>query len=216
MKLQYLGHSSFRIISEMGTTIVCDPYDSDFTGLNMPCVRCDVATISHHHGDHDYTQALSGSFAEIDAVLTFPADDIAIDSIETYHDDKKGSLRGKNIVFCFSVDGMRVVHLGDIGCLDENVVRFAKNCDVLLVPVGGTYTVDAQGPKWYVDAVCPNIVVPMHYKVPQLKFDLGTLQDFLNLFDAEQILVSDSDSLQLSDAPQYSQTKVIVLQKFQD
>ena len=186
MKLQYLGHASFRIISEMGTTVVCDPFKADWVGFDMAKVRCDVVTISHHHGDHDCMDSIIGSPAELDEVISCAADDIAIVSYETFHDDAKGAKRGKNLVFTFLVDGLKVVHMGDIGCLDPKVVEKIKGCDLLLLPVGGTFTVDATGAKWYVDNALPKIVVPMHYKTDEHDFTVDgveKLADFSRAFD---------------------------------
>ena len=216
MKLQYLGHASFRIISEMGTTVVCDPYKSDWVGFDMARVRCDVVTISHHHGDHDCLDSIIGSPAELDLAIACAADDIAIESFETYHDEVKGAKRGKNLVFTFLVDGLKVVHMGDVGCLDEEVVEKIKGCDILLLPVGGTFTVDAAGAKWYVDRVAPRIVVPMHYKTDEHSFNVDGVDKFLSKFSAECVQVSSTDALTLYDAPDNDTTQVVVLQRFKD
>ena len=216
MKLQYLGHASFRIISEMGTTVVCDPYKNDWVGFDMARVRCDVVTISHHHGDHDCMDSIIGTPAELDVEIACAADDVAIESIETFHDDAQGAKRGKNLVFTFLVEGLKVVHMGDVGCLDEKVVAKINECDVLLLPVGGTFTVDATGAKWYVDAVKPKIVVPMHYKTDEHSFDVDGVDKFLSLFAADHVTVSQSDTLTLYDAPQNAETQVVVLQRFKD
>lgn len=147
MKIQYLGHACFRLISDMGTTIVCDPYNSEMVGFSMSRVRCDVVTVSHHHDDHDCLDSIIGAPAVIDVAGECCADDVAITSIATYHDDVRGKKRGNNLVFCFSIDGLKVVHMGDIGCFDDNVLKTIENCDVLLIPVGGTFTVDASEAK---------------------------------------------------------------------
>ncbi len=216
MKLQYLGHACFRIISEMGTTVVCDPYKADWVGFAMTPVRCDVVTISHHHGDHDCLDGILGQPAELDTEICCTADDIAVESISTFHDDVQGAKRGKNLVFVFTVDGLKVVHMGDIGFFDENVVAKIKNCDVLLLPVGGTFTVDAKGAKRYVDAVQPKIVVPMHYKSAEHKFDVDGVDKFLALFDSAQIRPSRLDTLVLDDAPADGQTEVVAMERFKD
>ena len=216
MKLQYLGHSCFRLISEMGTTIVCDPYSSDMVGEDMPCVRTDVVTISHHHKDHDCMDNVTGSPAELDMEISCCADDIAVKSLPTFHDNEKGSKRGKNLVFTFNVDGLNVVHMGDIGCKDIDIVKNIYGCDVLMLPVGGVYTVDAEGAKWYVDQVKPKIVVPMHYMTPRHKFELGSVDKFLSLFDKEQVTLSAGDRLELYDVPQNDTARVVVLQKFDE
>lgn len=210
MKLQYLGHSSFRIISDMGMTVVTDPYKSDMVGLQMPQVRCDVVTMSHHHADHDCTESILGHPTEIDVCGACAADDVAINSFETFHDDKKGSLRGKNLVFTFLVDGLKIAHLGDIGCLDEKVAQSLVGCDLLLVPVGGTYTVDHLGAKWYVDKINPKIVIPMHYKLGTSTIDISPVDDFLSLFDQQQIR-HVGDTLNLFDTPENETPLVYVM-----
>ncbi|MDE7454444.1 MAG: MBL fold metallo-hydrolase [Clostridia bacterium] len=216
MKIQYLGHSCFRLISDMGTTVVCDPYSSSMVGLNMPSVRCDVVTMSHHHNDHDCMDNVLGTPAELDAEITCCADDIAISTISTFHDDEKGAKRGNNLVFVFEAEGLKVAHMGDVGCLDDNVVNKLKCCDVLLLPVGGVYTVDANGAKRYVDEINPKIVIPMHYMTSSHKFALNSLDEFLSLFDEKQVIRSNNDSLTLYDNPQNDQPQVIVLNMFED
>ena len=201
MKLQYLGHSCFRLISEMGMTIVTDPYKPSMVGLDLPNVRCDVVTMSHHHDDHNCMQNVLGTPTEIDVEIACVADDVAIQSYPTFHDEQQGKLRGKNLVFTFLVDGLKIAHLGDIGCLDENITKQLANYDVLLVPVGGTYTVDHVGAKWYVDQIQPKIVVPMHYKFGTSKIDIAPIDAFLQQFDSAQIR-HIGDTLNIYDYPE--------------
>lgn len=216
MKIQYLGHSCFRLISDMGTTIVCDPYKSSMVGLEMPSVRCDVVTTSHGHDDHACMDNVLGNPAVLNCEVTCCADDIAVTTVPTFHDDEKGAKRGNNIVFVFEIDGMKAAHMGDVGCLDEGVAEALKNCDVLILPVGGVFTVDAQGAKWYVDKINPKLVLPMHYMTPSHKFKLGALNDFLSLFDAAQVERRSVDSLVLYDVPENARPQVIVLEMFRD
>ena len=216
MKLQYLGHAAFRIISDMGTTIVTDPYDGKMTGFEMAPVRTDVVTVSHHHGDHDCMNSILGNPAVVDEEIACAADDIAVASYSTFHDEDKGAKRGTNLVFTFLVDGIKVVHMGDIGCRDENIVEKIKFCDVLLLPVGGTFTVDADGAKWYVDEVKPKIVIPMHYKSEEHSFDIDGVDEFLSLFDEAAVTRSVSDTLTLYDVPLNDEPRIIVLQRYQD
>ena len=216
MKLQYLGHACFRIISEMGTTVVCDPYDGNMVGFDMARVRCDVVTVSHHHGDHDCMDGILGNPAVLDEVISCAADDVAVESYATFHDDERGAKRGSNLVFSFLVDGLKVVHMGDVGCLDEEIAKKIKGCDVLLLPVGGTFTVDAKGAKWYVDQAQPKIVVPMHYKTDEHSFTVDGVEKFLAQFSSADITRSESDTLTLFDAPDNDRTKFVTLQRFKD
>lgn len=216
MKLQYMGHSCFRLISDMGTTIVCDPYSPSMVGLNMPSVRCDVVTMSHHHSDHDCMDCIIGTPAELDGEITCCADDIAISTVATFHDDEKGAKRGNNTVFVFEAEGLKIAHMGDVGCLDENVVNAIAGCDVMLLPVGGVYTVDAVGAKWYVDKVNPKTVIPMHYMTANHKFKLNSLNEFLALFDKAQVTRDVGDSYVLYDVPQNDKPQIVVLDMFDD
>lgn len=215
MKIQYLGHASFRLISDLGTTIVCDPYNGEMVGFDMARVRCDVVTVSHHHDDHDCMDNIIGSPAVIDCEGQCCADDVAITSVITYHDDAKGSKRGKTLVFCFLIDGLKVVHMGDVGFFDEKIVERIVNCDVLLLPVGGVFTVDAVCAKKYVDSANPKIVIPMHYKSDGHCFQIDGVNKFTDMFSKCDVEYSVNDSMTLSDTPHNEKTRIVVLQKFE-
>lgn len=213
MKLQYLGHSCFRLISEMGTTIVTDPFDEKAVGFAMTPVRCDAVTVSHRHSDHDCLDSILGNPAVLDREGFCTADDVSVESYASFHDDVRGAKRGGNLVFRFDVDGISVVHMGDIGCFDEALAQKIRQCDVLLLPVGGTFTVDAAGAKRWVDAVCPKIVVPMHYKTAEHSFNIDGVDKFLSLFQGTAVI--EADALVLSDVPDYP-TRIALLQRFCD
>ncbi len=215
MKIQYLGHSSFRLISDIGTTIVTDPYNKELVGYAMPKVRCDVVTVSHQHDDHNYVEALNGNPAVVDKVLSCPADDVALDGFVVCHDNKGGSLRGLNTVFCFSIDGIKLAHMGDIGEKKESVVDRLEGTDVLMIPVGGFYTIDADTAKWYVDNIRPKIVLPMHYATPDCTLNIAPLADFTDKFDQEYVKYLDCDTLNIDQQPDYP-TTIVVLPRYQD
>lgn len=201
MKIQYLGHACFRLISSIGTAIICDPYNSQKVGFSLPQVSCDVVTISHRHDDHDCIEEVRGTPAVLEGEVAIAADDVAIQSIKCFHDDQKGKLRGENHVFCFLIDGLKVVHMGDVGEKNEELAKRLQGCDVLLLPVGGIYTVDAEGAKWYVDKIQPKVVVPMHYKTAEHNFEIDGVEKFLQLFPSEQVRRLHTETLSLEDAP---------------
>lgn len=216
MKIQYLGHSSFRLISQMGNSVVTDPYNGRLTGYDMPHVNCDIVTVSHHHDDHNYIEALGGQPAVLDTQCEGTADDICIKSYSTFHDDKKGALRGANLVFTFLIDGINIAHLGDIGLYDQSIVDALKGCNVLLVPVGGHYTIDAVTAKKYVDAINPQLVIPMHYAVPQGTIDIGMVDDFVDLFPMGTVVRADTDTIETDYIMDDDKQKVVVMDQYQD
>lgn len=214
MKIQYLGHSCFRLISDMGMTIVCDPYDEKTLTHPAPQLSCDAVTVSHRHHDHDCADAMLGRPVLLEREVALAADDVTITSIKSFHDDKKGKLRGENYVFCFSFSGIKVVHMGDIGEKDLALAAQIRGCDVLLLPVGGVYTVDAEGAYWYVQQVRPKIVVPMHYHTDQHTFDLDGLDKFLALCQSFPIK-RVCETLTLEDVPN-GDTQIVVMQPYED
>ena len=181
MRIRYLGHSSFAITDSAGLTVVTDPFGD--VGFLMPRVRADAVTVSHAHFDHCNVQAVEGSPVVFDKSGSCDWKGISIRAIETAHDDCGGKKRGKNLVFRLCMDGITVCHLGDLGedCT-ESLVKSLLPVDVLLIPVGGTYTITAEKAKEYVDAIKPKIVIPMHYQTEGLNLAIGGVEAFTKQF----------------------------------
>ncbi|RJX29270.1 MAG: hypothetical protein C4554_01165 [Dethiobacter sp.] len=187
VKLQFRGHACF-LMEVDGLRILTDPY-SPQVGYGTLDVQVNVVTVSHEHMDHNYTAAASG--AQIIRGLTadglgwedvsFAVGDINISSLATYHDDAAGKLRGRNAVFVFDIGNLRLVHLGDLGhVFNEGEVEKLKPVDVLIIPVGGHYTIDAQEAKQVVEQLSPAVVIPMHYKTKVIRnWPIAELKTFL-------------------------------------
>lgn len=180
MKIKWLGHSCFKITSSKGIRILTDPFD-DNVGYKIPSVEADIVTTSHSHYDHNFVDCVMGNFEVLDKVGNFYVKDIPILGVPTYHDNEAGAKRGDNIVYVFEVDGIRVCHLGDLGHIlnPEQIVMLGK-IDVLMIPVGGNYTINAEEAIEVVEALKPKIVIPMHYKTPVIKFDIATVDEFID------------------------------------
>ena len=193
MKIKYLGHSSFLLTESTGTSVVCDPY-GEGVGFKMPKVSADAVTISHHHFDHDNAAAVSGKTLVLDKEQGVKLDGVYIKAVKSFHDDKKGKLRGENVIFKFRMDGLDICHLGDLGegCSAE-LIEAILPVNILLIPVGGNYTIDAAQAKEYVDRIMPDVVVPMHYRTKDCKIDIGKIDGFLDLFEGENVEIEECD-----------------------
>lgn len=213
MKIDYLGHSCFALTESTGTSVVCDPYD-DSVGFKMPEVKADAVTVSHHHYDHDCISNVGGNPEIIDSECSYDLPGVEINAIKSFHDGVRGKLRGENIIFKFRMDGIDICHLGDLGesCSPE-LIELILPVNVLLIPIGGTYTIDAEMAKEYVDRIMPDIVIPMHYRTKDCKLDIDKIDEFLNLFDKDCVEELDTSSLELSRSDLDGETKIIVLRR---
>lgn len=214
MKIEYLGHSCFKLTESTGTSIVTDPYGG--IGYELPTdLRADFVTKSHEHYDHNNVAAVKGNPKVIDKEGTYEFSGVEIEGIGSYHDEQGGRLRGENVIYKFWLDGVVVCHLGDLGeeCSAELLEQISP-VNVLLIPVGGTYTIDADRAKEYVDRLMPDVVIPMHYKTRSLNIDLDKLQAFLELFDDEDVEIGHKSVLELfRDDMATEKTKIILLER---
>ncbi|MCH5203778.1 MAG: MBL fold metallo-hydrolase [Oscillospiraceae bacterium] len=174
MKIIWNGHSCFTVEAD-GSTVVVDPYsDGTVPGYAPLRLTADAVFCSHEHSDHNGREAVT---------LTGRDCAISVQEIHTFHDDKKGSMRGENIIRVFSAEGMRVAHLGDLGCEPEpEQLEQLKGLDAVLIPVGGFFTINAEQAKSLVDKLEPRVVIPMHYSFPGHGYDvIETVDKFLKL-----------------------------------
>ena len=190
--ITYHGHSCFTLQSG-GYTIAVDPYDDHVPGYRPLQLTANAVCCSHGHSDHSWVQAV-----QIEEKAASP---FTITEIEGFHDDAGGSKRGPNTMRVFEAEGLKVAHLGDIGCMPpEEDLEKLKGLDVCLVPVGGFYTIDAKQAKELMDILQPRIVVPMHYRLNDKGFDvIGTLSDFTKLWLPQTIYFAGSNTLELTE-----------------
>lgn len=162
-----------------GVTVITDPFDKE-TGLKLPNYEADIVTVSHDHHDHNNVSALRGNPFVINCAGEYDVKNILIEGIDSYHDSNNGSDRGSNLIFRFEIDDISVVHLGDLGqVLDSTQLEKLAGTDILLIPVGGKYTLDAQKAVEVIAQVEPRIVIPMHYKTSDLKIDIEGVDKFI-------------------------------------
>lgn len=213
MKIRYLGHSSFVLTESTGTSIVTDPYGD--IGFDMPRVRADAVTVSHAHYDHNNVSAVEGDPLVLEKEGQYEVGGVNVTAIKTYHDNENGKERGENLIFKFRMDGLEICHLGDLGeeCSSE-LIEALLPVHVLLIPVGGTYTIDAEQAKEYVDRIMPSIVIPMHYKTKGLELDIDKADEFTDLFEDEEVEELEECEIELfRDDVTEESTKIILLER---
>ena len=187
MIITHIGHSEFLLELESGYRIVTDPYNRE-CGYPIRNVVADTALVSHHHGDHDAVDLLGGNPTVIDYAGEHTiTPDIRLTAIRSWHDEQKGAQRGGNLLFMLETEGLRVVHLGDLGCMPEpDEINMLSGADVLMIPVGGFFTINAEKAKEIADLLEPRIILPMHYKTSfNADWPIAPVDDFVKLYEGE-------------------------------
>jgi L-ascorbate metabolism protein UlaG (beta-lactamase superfamily) len=168
MKIKWFGQSCFLLTSSDGVKILTDPFNKKL-GYKLPEVEANIVTTSHNHFDHNYIEVVRGEYTHINEPQAFIKDNIEVIGIETFHDKTGGSKRGKNIIFKFNIDGINVCHCGDLGhVLTPDQINKIGKVDILLIPVGGTFTIDAMDAVKVMGQLKPTITIPMHYRTKAL------------------------------------------------
>jgi L-ascorbate metabolism protein UlaG (beta-lactamase superfamily) len=174
MHVTWYGQSCFQILAarQKGeqVSIVIDPFNETF-GLKVPNLSADILLITHQHSDHNNKKAVGGEPFLIEGPGEYEIKEVFIQGIPGFHDDCQGAKRGKITVYVIEAEGIRICHLGDLGQKELTSEQLEKigNIDVLMVPVGGTYTIDARGAAKVISQIEPRIAIPMHYQIPKLK-----------------------------------------------
>lgn len=193
MRITYLGHAAF-LVETHGTRILFDPYDEK-VGYPVSPVEAAVVLVSHEHSDHNNTRMAVGRPRVIRGIdgnhwrtVRETANGVRITTVPTFHDNAHGNQRGRNSVFVVEAEDLRVVHLGDLGHpLDEEAARGIGRPDILMVPVGGHYTIDASEAHRLVTAVRPAITIPMHYKTEvNATWPIAPLEEFLRITESHR------------------------------
>lgn len=212
MKIRWNGHSSFTIITDDGVIIVTDPYESGAFGGGIAYfpvdAEPDIVTISHNHADHNYTAGFKGEFEEVRGDRTIKG--IEFKSIDTYHDTNQGADRGDNKIFCFTIDDINVCHLGDLGhTLSADQIEKLGSVDVMFMPVGGFYTIDAKQATDIFEKVRPKIAIPMHFKTEKCGFPIADVDEFSR--GKARVQRIDSDEIELSADKLPGEPEIIIL-----
>lgn len=176
LTITWLGHSCFKVESG-GYSVVFDPYaDGKVPGLKPLRTEADLVLCTHDHDDHNCRQVVTVKASGV-------ASPFRIQEISTYHDEAQGTLRGKNTIYILDDGIFRIAHMGDLGCdLPKEQRELLKGLDVMMIPVGGYYTIDAGQARNLAEYVLPNVVIPMHYRGMGFGFDVvSSVNEYLGL-----------------------------------
>lgn len=214
MKIKWLGHASFLITADNGTRIITDPYQSSADGGMVGYAKinesADVVTVSHEHGDHNYVSDVSGNPVIVRSVGSQQVAGIDIRGVESYHDTAQGAQRGLNTLFCFTVDDVRICHLGDLGHqLSQATLDEIGMVDLLLAVAGGGPTIDLPDLNRLVENISPRVVIPMHFTNENCTYTRYTADDFAR--GKASVRQSDSSETELSPSLLPQATEVVIL-----
>jgi len=212
MEIMYIAHSCFKVVGK-DLTLVFDPYEPKETGYGLPKLQADALLISHDHFDHNYAEGVFGYRLLIEGPGEYEIEGVFVYGLETYHDSNGGSKRGGNTIYHVEMEDINILHLGDLGHeLSQETLNRLPSVDILLIPVGGTFTIDAKQASRVISSLEPGIVVPMHYrtdKTTKLSKDLDPLEKFLDEMGVEKVKKVDKLSVKRSDIPDETEVTVI-------
>lgn len=215
MDIKYFGHASFHLKGKTGT-LITDPFDPEMVGLKFPKdAEAAIVTISHDHTDHNKSNLVAGDPLVITLPGEYEKQGIRVTGWQVYHDGKNGAERGKNNIFKIDIDEVSILHCGDLGhILSEELVEEIGHVDILLIPVGGVYTIGPEEAAKVIHEVEPGIVIPMHYNRPKLNqkifAGMSDLSEFLKKMDIPSVEPVKKLSIKKEELGQ--EMKVVVME----
>ena len=216
-KITWGGQSCFQISvtasRDNSSDIVIDPFDEKI-GLKMPHFNADILLVTHNHPDHNNTDGVKGKPFLIDNPGEYEKNGVFVQGIDSFHDDVEGKERGKNTIFVIEVEEMRFCHLGDFGqkqLTDEQLDKIG-HVDILMIPVGGTYTISSSEALKVIGQIEPKIVIPMHYALPKLSVELDDVDKFLKAMGKKEVAPQDKLMMKASLLPKEDETQIVILQ----
>ncbi len=209
IKIQWFGHSMWKF-SISDTEIIVDP----FTDIGYPLPKnltADIVVSTHNHFDHNNFSLIKGNYKKIIEEGDYEYKDIHIKAIQVWHDKNHGLERGKNLLVKIQSEEFSLLHCGDLGHIpDDYTIKQLGKIDMIFIPIGGTYTINAKEAKTVIDLIKPKIIFPMHYKTPAISFDITSLEPFISLFDKNEIYYHNKNVIELSRS-ELDKYKIIVM-----
>lgn len=216
MTITWQGQSCFQILAGQQkngqTSIVIDPFDKE-TGLRLPKMEADVLLVTHGHKDHNNIKEVGGEYFLIDGPGEYETKGIFIQGIPAFHDDSQGKERGLDTIYTIEAEEIRICHLGDLGQkeLTNDQVEAIGEVDILMIPVGGVYTISSKEAVKIMSQIEPRIIIPMHYRIPKLVYKLEELDQFLKTMGVKKVEPLPKFSIKKKDISE-EEAKIIVLE----
>lgn len=214
-KIYWAGQSCFQISlsnsKDVSAEVVIDPFSE--IGLKLPKLSADILMITHGHQDHNNVEAINGSPFLIQGPGEYEIKEVFVQGIPSFHDDKEGKERGSNTIYVFESESMRFCHLGDLGQdqLSEEQLEKIGTIDILMIPVGGVYTITANVAQKIISQIEPKMVIPMHYKLPGLKVELDEVSKFLKIMGKNAIEPIDKLTVKPATLPKEGAMEIVVM-----
>lgn len=213
MEITFIAHASFKLRGTKAT-VVTDPFDPAFLNLNFPKVEADIVTVSHEHADHNFVEGITSDPLVIQGPGEYESKGVNIIGVSSFHDDKNGAERGVNTIYRYEIDGISLVHLGDLGHkLSDLQLELLDGVDILMIPVGGFYTLPVLIAVEVVNQIEPLVIIPMHYYTQNLKgpefAKLASVDAFLKEMGKEHIEAQIKFNITKDKKP--TETSIVVL-----
>jgi L-ascorbate metabolism protein UlaG (beta-lactamase superfamily) len=212
VKIKYLAHSSFLITSNGNVRIITDPYNVG-QGLSYGPINetADIVTVSHGHSDHNNAAAIEGSPVILKEAGSRTIKGIEIRSIPVYHDEAHGTKRGNNLIFCFKIDELNICHLGDLGHpLNRQELSDLGQVNVLMIPIGGFFTIDAKEADSVARSIGAMAIIPMHYKTAKTDYPIKPVGEFMK--QKKNVREVNSSEVKFTKDTLPREAEIIVLQ----
>ena len=196
MRITWYGHSCFKLVVKASNgdkiTIITDPFNKEI-GLTPPRSAADIVLVTHDHYDHNNIKTFSNEPFVIDGPGEYDVKGVFIKGIYSFHDNKKGEERGVNTIYVIEAEDMKICHMGDFGENELSSSQLEKigGVDILMVPVGGVYTINGSEAVKIINQIEPSIVIPMHYKIPNLNIKLNPVDKFLEEIGGEKEILEE-------------------------
>ncbi|OPY71575.1 MAG: metal-dependent hydrolase [Syntrophorhabdus sp. PtaU1.Bin002] len=215
MKIKWYGHAAFKITTDGGIRVIIDPYQSGAFGGALSygkiAEEADIVLTSHDHDDHNYTGDIKGKHRQLDEEGVYEEKGVRVEGIGCYHDATEGKERGKNLIFVIEADGLKVVHLGDLGhMLGPDTVKKVGQPDILLIPVGGFYTIDPEEASRVVADIGPRVTMPMHYRTARCTFPIASVEAFTK--GKKGVRLMNKSEIEIKEEWLPKEPEIIVLQ----